>query len=112
MTVALGLPTGYPWVLALTTGSIFLNIWQSTLVSAARKKAGIKYPQMYASKEEEARSKEAKIFNCTQRAHQNTLESAHHFILLTLIAGFRYPRVAVGLASLNLIGRVMYTLGE
>jgi glutathione S-transferase len=40
------------------------------LVSSARKASGIKYPQMYASKEEQDKSKEALKFNCVQRAHQ------------------------------------------
>jgi glutathione S-transferase len=61
MPVAVGLPTGYPWVLAAASGSIFLNLWQAGLVSAARKRAGIKYPQLYATKEEEASSKDAKV---------------------------------------------------
>ncbi|UZJ55077.1 hypothetical protein CBS101457_004397 [Exobasidium rhododendri] len=111
MSIAIGLPVGYPWVIAAATGTIFLNIWQSLLVSAARKKAGIKYPQVYATKEEEASNKDAKIFNCVQRSHANSLESVHHYILMTLISGLRHPRPAVGLASVYLIGRVMYTLG-
>jgi len=112
MPVALGLPTGYPWVLAATTGAIFVNVWQSMLVSVARKRAGIKYPQVYATKDEEASSKDAKVFNCTQRAHMNSLETVHYFMLNTLVSGFRYPRVAVGLAAVYLVGRVLYTLGE
>lgn len=52
------------------TGGLWLNFWQMFLVSKARKDSGIKYPQMYASKEEQEKSKEALKFNCVQRAHQ------------------------------------------
>ena len=89
-----------------------VNVWQSMLVTQARKKAGIKYPQMYASKEEEKESNDALVFNCTQRAHQNALENITPAVLSTIIAGLRFPRLAVALAVTQLVGKVIYTLGE
>lgn len=89
-----------------------VTIWQSFLVSSARKQAGIKYPQVYATKEEEKASKLALQFNCTQRAHQNTLENLSQFFVSSLISGLLYPRLATGAAGLFIVGRIVYTLGR
>lgn len=89
-----------------------VNIWQISLVSGARKRASIKYPQVYATKEEESQSPQAKAFNCTQRAHQNSLEYGPTFILTSILGGLRYPRITVAAAATYLVGRVFYTLGK
>ena len=43
--------------------------WMAVRVVLARKESGVKYPAMVAEGSGEA----AMVFNCTQRAHQNTL---------------------------------------
>lgn len=81
-------------------------------VGGARRQAGIKYPQLYATKEQEESSEKARIFNCTQRAHQNTLEYAPMSIFCILVSGLSYPRLTVSLATVYLVGRIFYTTGK
>lgn len=89
----------------------FITFWQSILVSGARKAAKIQYPQMYATKEEENKSKEAKKFNCTQRSHQNTLENISQFYATLFISGLHYPRIAAISGAIYVISRIIYTIG-
>merc|ERR1711981_1184136 len=56
-------------------------------------------------------SKEALVFNCTQRAHQNTLETLPFVLFSTLLTGLQYPRVAAGACAAYVLGRVLYTVG-
>lgn len=82
-----------------------------TLVSGARRASGIKYPQVYATKEEEATNRHARTFNCTQRAHLNTLEILPQYFAALLIAGLKAPRLATLAGVLWIVGRIVYTLG-
>lgn len=100
----LALPTGYGYVILTAAASAFLVQWQAIQVSGQRKKLGIKYPKMY----EEA---ENSVFNCYQRAHQNTLESYPSFLALLLIGGLGYPITSAVLGLIWLVGRVVYSLG-
>ncbi|THH07962.1 hypothetical protein EW145_g3031 [Phellinidium pouzarii] len=104
-------PEGYSYAIAAASSTILLNFWQSIRVNTARKQAGIAYPQLYAEKAEVQASKSALIFNCTQRAHQNTLETTPHNILAILVTGLTYPCVAAGLGAVWVFGRVLYTIG-
>ncbi|KAH8119906.1 hypothetical protein DFH11DRAFT_1721808 [Phellopilus nigrolimitatus] len=104
-------PQGYSYVLAAAASTIYLNAWQMTRVGRARKQAAIAYPQMYAEKAEQTESKAAMQFNCTQRAHQNTLESAPHVILAILLTGLKHPYLAAGLGGTWTLGRIAYTIG-
>ena len=51
------------------------------------------------------------VFNCYQRAHQNTLETIPFFLALELIGGLRHPCVAAAAGGAFLIARVVYSLG-
>lgn len=75
--------------------TVFLLLWQTSVVGKARGRAKIDYPQgvfafmgiffgnymrltsfvAYAEKAQADASLDAKKFNCAQRAHQNTLET-------------------------------------
>lgn len=69
--LSITVPAGYGYVALAATSALWVTVWQGGyLVGQARKRSGIKYPQMYAEKAEAAANKEAHRFNCTQRAHQ------------------------------------------
>lgn len=106
----IAVPAAYPAVLSVASASLLMNIFQVLKVSAARKRAGIKYPALYADAKDAETRLEAKVFNCTQRAHQNTLEQAPYFLTGLLIAGLKHPRFATVSGALWLAGRVVYTL--
>ena len=66
---ALAIPDHYGYV-ALSVGSAaVLNQYLAVRVALARRDAAVAYPAMIA----EGTSEAANVFNCTQRAHQNTL---------------------------------------
>ena len=77
-------------------------------VGMARTKYKVSYPAMYAV---ESENKEAKLFNCIQRGHQNTLEFMPTFLALLLLGGLQYPLVAAGFGALYTLARIQYFRG-
>jgi glutathione S-transferase len=79
----------------------------ATKVMAARKQYGVKYPDLYA----DPNNKNAKLFNCVQRGHQNSLENLPTFYTLMILSGLKYP-VYTAIAGLFYnAGRVLYLNG-
>ncbi|KAH9065643.1 hypothetical protein EDB87DRAFT_1679371 [Lactarius vividus] len=110
-SVAIDLPASFHWVVASIFSIVPVVQWQMTLVVQAREKAGIQYPRLYAEKAEQEASLDAMIFNCVQRAHQNTLENVPPMVLSTLISAIHYPKLAaIGCAYWS-FSRVLYTMG-
>ncbi|KAH9995997.1 hypothetical protein BJV77DRAFT_187579 [Russula vinacea] len=103
-------PTGFSWVAASLVSVATILQWQAMYVGNARKKASIPYPQAYAEKAEQESAIEAKVFNCTQRAHQNTLENAPVIVLTTLITGLHYPIAAAAGCGFWSFTRILYML--
>ncbi|KAG8986448.1 hypothetical protein FRB94_005636 [Tulasnella sp. JGI-2019a] len=103
------LPDNYAFVLLVVSSYAFLNVYQSLNVARTRKAAGIKYPQVYATKQEQEANPAAFAFNCAQRAHYNTLESAAGVYFGTLVTGLRYPLAAAGMGAAYFIGRIIFT---
>ncbi|GAB4818325.1 hypothetical protein N2152v2_005371 [Parachlorella kessleri] len=62
---------------------------------------------MYAEGQGEAALK----FNCTQRAHQNTLEYLPQVLVLEALLGLQFPMYAASLGMAWNLGRVIYALG-
>ncbi|ORZ10480.1 hypothetical protein BCR42DRAFT_422468, partial [Absidia repens] len=65
----------------------------------------------YAEKAEAEKDPLKNIFNCTQRAHQNTLEFWPIVTSLSLIAGLSHPVVAAAAHAWWLLGRIIYVRG-
>ncbi|XP_071955213.1 glutathione S-transferase 3, mitochondrial-like [Antedon mediterranea] len=84
----------YSWVMVA-----FLGV----KVGQARKKYGVKYPVMYDTKEP--------IFNCYQRAHQNTLEQVPHFLVFLLIGGIQHPIFSAVCGVIWVCSRFSYAYG-
>ena len=90
---------------------------QSINVAKARKKYGITYPTLYATKDDidaKGKCKDAKdvlAYNCAQRAHQNTVENMSTVQLLGALNGLLFPRFAAGCLLTYAIGRVLYGYG-
>ncbi|CAE6387917.1 Microsomal glutathione S-transferase 3 OS=Homo sapiens GN=MGST3 PE=1 SV=1 [Rhizoctonia solani AG-1 IB] len=111
MSTTITIPENYGYVALAAISTGFLTSFQTLLVSSARKKSGIQYPQLYAEKEEATKSIEAFKFNCAQRAHQNTLEWLPHVLFFTTFLGLRRPILAASLGGLWTASRILYTLG-
>ncbi|KAI0828940.1 membrane-associated proteins in eicosanoid and glutathione metabolism [Trametes gibbosa] len=105
------LPKEFAYPAAAVVSTFYLLFWQSVRVGGARRRAGIEYPQIYAEQAQVAAKKEAQIFNCAQRAHQNTLESIPIVISSTLIAGLVHPVAAASLCGIWVLSRIPYTIG-
>jgi glutathione S-transferase len=66
---------------------------------------------MYASREECAKDGKKRIFNCVQRAHQNTLENYPSFLMLLTTTSIFSPRWAAIGGVMWLIGRWLFAQG-
>ena len=105
--ISIDVPADYKWVLLALVGVFFANQYLVIGVMKARKKYGVKYPNLYAPpghKNEEA-------FNCAQRAHQNTVESQALFLVELVIVGLFYPLFAATCGALYSVGRILYGYG-
>lgn len=82
-------------------------------VVGARKKHGVAYPHLYATKENAPALSEAdrNAFNCVQRGHLNSLEMLPSFLGLLAAAGVKHPATASALGAAYLAGRVCYFRG-
>jgi len=101
--VAINVPQEYGYVVLAGASMVFVNFWKVMKVGKLRKQLGIEYPKMY--------SDEHPVFNCTQRAHQNTLEFVPFFYPLLLTGGLRHPIGAAVCGFIFAIGRVIYAMG-
>ncbi|KAE8703874.1 60S ribosomal protein L19-3 [Hibiscus syriacus] len=86
----------------------FLNLWMAFQVGKARKKYKVFYPTLYAL---ESENKDAKLFNCVQRGHQNSLELMPMFFVLLILGGMGHPCVSAALGLVYTISRYFYFTG-
>ncbi|KAG7448872.1 membrane-associated proteins in eicosanoid and glutathione metabolism [Guyanagaster necrorhizus] len=111
MAATITVPEGWAWVAAALLSAQFLLSGQAFIVGRRRQTAGIEYPQLYAEKAQVEASKDAKIFNCAQRAHQNTLEFIPVVYSSTLLTAVCYPNFAAAACGTWVFGRILYTRG-
>ncbi|KAI0073935.1 membrane-associated proteins in eicosanoid and glutathione metabolism [Panus rudis PR-1116 ss-1] len=105
------LPDGYQYAAGAVVSTLWLTVWQTIKVGAARKRAGIPYPQLYAEKAEADANKNAYLFNCTQRAHQNTLEYLPAILVSTVVTATKWPILAAAFCGSWVFARIIYTQG-
>ncbi|KAG6401099.1 hypothetical protein SASPL_137944 [Salvia splendens] len=102
------LPREYGYVVLVLVFYCFINFWMTAQVGRARKKYNVSYPTLYAS---EADNKDAKLFNCIQRGHQNSLEMLPMFLMLMILGGIRHPLIAASLGVVYCVSRIFYFKG-
>ena len=66
---------------------------------------------VYADKVDAEKEPAKKLFNCYQRAHQNTLENMPGFLVLLGTASIENPAWAAGAGLVWLLGRLVYAHG-
>ena len=74
-----GLPSNYGLIGLVLIFNVYILMYLGIQVGGARKKYGVEYPNMYADVNTDKNKKNANIFNCIQRAHQNSLERMYIF---------------------------------
>lgn len=82
-------------------------------VGKARHKYGVKPPTMHALPADttSGTAEDAARFNCTQRAHQNTVENWPTTAFLLTLGGVEHPRCAAGAGLMWAVGRILYARG-
>lgn len=105
--MGLEIPSEFGYVILTGVSSAFVIMYKGIQVGIARKKYGIKYPQMYATTDDE----DGKMFNCIQRAHQNTLENYPQFLFMLTTGGLSHPCLASAAGLIYLAGRIAFAKG-
>ncbi|ONM08449.1 Microsomal glutathione s-transferase [Zea mays] len=108
MAVSIELTKEYGYVVLVLVAYVFLNLWMGFQVGKARRKYKVFYPTMYAI---ESENKDAKLFNCVQRGHQNSLEWMPVFFVILLLGGLQHPTIAAGLGGIYIVARFFYFKG-
>ncbi|XP_074335702.1 uncharacterized protein LOC141672903 isoform X2 [Apium graveolens] len=94
-------PKEYGYVILMVALSGILNLWMGYQVVKARIK-------LYAS---ESDNKDAKLFNCIQRGHQNTLEWMPLFLTLMAMGGIKHPIISAVFGLVYVVARYFYFTG-
>ncbi|XP_027857359.1 microsomal glutathione S-transferase 3b [Xiphophorus couchianus] len=103
MNVLAKLPSSYGYVILIYLYSWIMLGYLAAKVIGARKKYKVKYPAMYSDKDQ--------MFNCIQRAHQNTLEVYPQWLVFQTIAALVYPLIASALGAIWVTSRFFYAWG-
>merc|ERR1740128_991464 len=93
----------YGYVLLVVFFTYFLSFWQGIMVGRMRTKLKVDCPAMYSDTEP--------LFNCYQRAHQNTLEKIPLFLILLLASGLFNAKIVAAFGFFWLLSRIIYSFG-
>ncbi|RZC49875.1 hypothetical protein C5167_018302 [Papaver somniferum] len=99
------LPKEYGYVVLALIFYCFLNFCMVFQVGKARKKYKVFYPVLYVS---ESESKDAKLFNCVQRASEFT---GNHANILLVLGGLQHPIISASFGLVYAVGRYFYFTG-
>ncbi|XP_010415129.1 PREDICTED: microsomal glutathione S-transferase 3-like [Camelina sativa] len=102
------LPKEYGYVVIILVFYCFLNLWMGAQVGKARKRYNVPYPTLYAI---ESENKDAKLFNCVQRGHQNSLEMMPMYFILMILGGMKHPSICAVLGLVYNVSRFFYFKG-
>ncbi|KAJ3057463.1 Microsomal glutathione S-transferase 3 [Rhizophlyctis rosea] len=111
MVLTYTLTQDHGYVLAVAISAIFVTEILGGQVGGARKRAQVPYPYLYADKAEAEKDPKKKIFNCYQRAHQNTLEKLPGFLVLLAGASIEHPYLAAVSGAVWTVSRIAYAKG-
>eukprot|EP00484_Ammonia_sp_Unknown_P018143 CAMPEP_0197030016 /NCGR_PEP_ID=MMETSP1384-20130603/9336_1 /TAXON_ID=29189 /ORGANISM="Ammonia sp." /LENGTH=184 /DNA_ID=CAMNT_0042459289 /DNA_START=965 /DNA_END=1519 /DNA_ORIENTATION=- len=106
-----GLESNYGLIGLVMLFNIYILMYLGMNVGRARKKYGVEYPTMYADVNHSKNRKNANIFNCVQRSHQNSLEQQATFLTVCALSAQKYPLVAGVAAFVVCLGRLAYAAG-
>ncbi|CAG8734872.1 23084_t:CDS:2, partial [Gigaspora rosea] len=109
--VLVEIPSEYGYVIVTGFVSTILTGYLGFKAGGYRKKANVPYPYMYATKEEAEQDRNKLIFNCYQRAHQNTLENYPQFLLTLMVGGLKHPIISSVGGGIWILGRLFYAWG-
>ena len=99
----MNLPPSYGYVVLTAIASTLMTSFLGFQVGSARKRFKVQYPTMYDDKQP--------VFNCYQRAHQNTLENYPQFLILLVFGGLSHPVAASVLGAIWIVSRFFYAYG-
>ncbi|KAL5010622.1 hypothetical protein ScPMuIL_012927 [Solemya velum] len=95
--------SSYAFIILIVCCTWFLLNWLESRVLQGRSRHHVPYPNMY--------SDHSLMFNCIQRAHQNTLEVYPMFLVLLIFGGLQYPKLSAVCGVIWIVSRVFYALG-
>ncbi|TMW56477.1 hypothetical protein Poli38472_006487 [Pythium oligandrum] len=106
MGVPVILESGHGYIMLVVVLLFAVSMWAGIKVAKARTLYDVPYPEMYA----ERSHKNAKAFNCVQRAHQNMLENVPIFLAFLFTSSIFRPRVAAICGLIRVLGFIVYVI--
>ncbi|KAI8999628.1 hypothetical protein BC832DRAFT_541721 [Gaertneriomyces semiglobifer] len=109
--VSIELTPEHGYAIATAAASVILVQYLGFKAGSMRKVADVPYPYLYADRAEADKNPTKKIYNCYQRAHQNTLETYPGFLVFFTASAIKYPLFASVAGMTFLVGRYFYATG-